>query len=877
MQLSEAAVQVYETTCRFLEEKRPQEAKAEAETILNYHKGDNGKHSSTTPMWKTCVSPFVKLEPSMLMDHLGLFISHYDQMQSTVASNVARLKTGLEFIDQTAQILKTEQSQAELLLPEMLEKTELRRQMSGSWERQKLATDKVTRGLELATTLVVTQRERLATVTQEYHDLIKDSRDAFNKIKLTLPVFHEACEDEEAGEENDDNDEKKMQEGDVQNEEEVAHTVDNVDDIDAEMVARRRLRKQIREFASLGRIPSSIYQLSECLGVILGIEPVEGRDEMDPDEIIMNYWENVAIQVKTAAFWRTLMTFDVRDVTEKMLSVLLPICRSPDFDKGLFASVHEVAGVLCEWVQNCTKFARDFVLALPKQAQLEREKELLKQAEVQVVKSKVEIYSQTTTAQQAGALRELSEQERQRADEKLHDTTSLLQLTSAAWKVLSSTREKWQQQYDAYAEFAQHWQGDLLLATAVIAYASCLNYSVHLQLHQLWTEAVAPHSLIPSSLRRPLHEIFRIRESELAKMTLNGVPSNDESTLESAVIALSCYRLPLLIDPYGVGSDWLKKHLGTGKLSVASGNSSTTDAGVWKEVETSIKRQTPLIIMDICRDRLQGLHSFLEAKRRAIFDAINHDISANRNGSGYRCWCYPPEDPMEELNPVDTAVFEFVSDACRVFFVYTDSNSTPEWMSKYLSQLTVIQFELTAPFVETQALQKLLESQGRLREVTEIRALQQEMVVCDEQIYGLEEELLEFFSTEQAEVVYSDNSKALRIVANRSAVNTLESTKAEATAKIRTHSDGLVSYVAVARRCLDAVWAWREFNFLDQGEFAFTDKMLPISWVWQLLVRAGETSNKNDTNLEEISAGISNLAATYERTKLAYTGARYVL
>ncbi|KAG4245243.1 hypothetical protein PC116_g6955 [Phytophthora cactorum] len=854
MQLSEAAVQVYETTCRFLEEKRPQEAKAEAETILNYHKGDNGKHSSTTPMWKTCVSPFVKLEPSMLMDHLGLFISHYDQMQSTVASNVARLKTGLEFIDQTAQILKTEQSQAELLLPEMLEKTELRRQMSGSWERQKLATDKVTRGLELATTLVVTQRERLATVTQEYHDLIKDSRDAFNKIKLTLPVFHEACEDEEAGEENDDNDEKKMQEGDVQNEEEVAHTVDNVDDIDAEMVARRRLRKQIREFASLGRIPSSIYQLSECLGVILGIEPVEGRDEMDPDEIIMNYWENVAIQVKTAAFWRTLMTFDVRDVTEKMLSVLLPICRSPDFDKGLFASVHEVAGVLCEWVQNCTKFARDFVLALPKQAQLEREKELLKQAEVQVVKSKVEIYSQTTTAQQAGALRELSEQERQRADEKLHDTTSLLQLTSAAWKVLSSTREKWQQQYDAYAEFAQHWQGDLLLATAVIAYASCLNYSVHLQLHQLWTEAVAPHSLIPSSLRRPLHEIFRIRESELAKMTLNGVPSNDESTLESAVIALSCYRLPLLIDPYGVGSDWLKKHLGTGKLSVASGNSSTTDAGVWKEVETSIKRQTPLIIMDICRDRLQGLHSFLEAKRRAIFDAINHDISANRNGSGYRCWCYPPEDPMEELNPVDTAVFEFVSDACRVFFVYTDSNSTPEWMSKYLSQLTVIQFELTAPFVETQALQKLLESQGRLREVTEIRALQQEMVVCDEQIYGLEEELLEFFSTEQAEVVYSDNSKALRIVANRSAVNTLESTKAEATAKIRTHSDGLVSYVAVARRCLDAVWAWREFNFLDQGEFAFTDKMLPISWVWQLLVRAGETSNKNDTNLEEVTA-----------------------
>ncbi|KAI9995464.1 hypothetical protein PInf_012529 [Phytophthora infestans] len=194
---------------------------------------------------------------------------------------------------------------------------------------------------------------------------------------------------------------------------------------------------------------------------------------MDPDETIMNYWANVAMQVNSTAFWKTLSTFDVRDVTEKMLSVLLPICRSPDFDKDLFATVHEVAGVLCEWVQKCTAFARDFVLALPKQAQLEREKELLKEAEKQVVKTKVEIYNQSTSAQQAGAQRDLSEQERQRADEKLHDSTSLLQLTT-------------------------------------------------------------PYSLTPSSLHRPLHEIFRIGESELAKMNLNGVQVDDESTLESA-------------------------------------------------------------------------------------------------------------------------------------------------------------------------------------------------------------------------------------------------------------------------------------------------------------------------------------------------------
>ncbi|KAF4134031.1 Dynein heavy chain region D6 P-loop domain [Phytophthora infestans] len=849
MKYSEAAVQVYEATCRFLEDQRTH---VTTKTLVN-HKSDSEESLNTTPLWDSTISPFVSLKPSMLMDHLSLFTAHYDQVHGTVSSNMARFKAGLEFIDQTAQILKTEQTQADLLLPEMLEKPELRRRMSGSWERERIATEKVTRALELATTLAVAQRERLAMVTHEYDNLIKDSRDAFDQIKSSLQKFHEACEDEDVDGENIATDGIEVGKGNT----------GSVNEVDTEMVARRRLHRQIREFASLNRIPSSIYQLSECIGVILGIEPVEGRDEMDPDETIMNYWANVAMQVNSTAFWKTLSTFDVRDVTEKMLSVLLPICRSPDFDKDLFATVHEVAGVLCEWVQKCTAFARDFVLALPKQAQLEREKELLKEAEKQVVKTKVEIYNQSTSAQQAGAQRDLSEQERQRADEKLHDSTSLLQLTSAAWKVLFSTREKWQQRYDAYTELAEHWKGDLLLATAVVSYASCLNYSVRLQLHRLWTEAVAPYSLTPSSLHRPLHEIFRIGESELAKMNLNGVQVDDESTLESAVIALNCYRSPLLIDPYGVAFDWLKKQLGAGKVAVASGNNTTTNAGVWKEVATSIKQQTSLIIMDICEDRLQGLHSFVESKRRAMFDAVNRGITVSRNGSGYCCWCYPPEDPTEETDAVETPAFEFRSDACRVFFVYTDSNVIPEWMSKYLSQLTVIQFELTASFVESQALHKVLESQGRLREVTEIRTLQQEMVIYDEQIYGLEEELLEFFNTEKTEVVYSDNSKALRIIANRRAANTLQSTKTEAMATIQTHWDSLKSYAAVARRCLDGVWAWREFNFLDNRDFACTEKLLPLSRVWQLLVRAGELSNKNDTNLEEVMACFTGCLQQY--------------
>ncbi|KAJ8552506.1 hypothetical protein ON010_g10041 [Phytophthora cinnamomi] len=271
--------------------------------------------------------------------------------------------------------------------------------------------------------------------------------------------------------------------------------------------------------------------------------------------------------------------------------------------------------------------------------------------------------------------------------------------------------------------------------------------------------------------------------------------------------------------------------------------------------------------MDVCKERLRSLHSFISAKRRARFDAVNHDFSTgNHDSGGYHCWCHLPVAIAETPDGIsggsgrtkanaavkDAPIFEFGSDACRVYLIYTDTHCPPNWLSVYLNQLTVIQFEITAPFVETQALQKLLESQGRLRELTEIRTLQQDMVICDEQIFELEEELLEFFSTEQAEQVYAVNSKAIRIVANRSAVHTLENTKTEANTKINAHWRSLAGYIAVSKRCLDAVWAWREFDVVrNDGN---DETIFSLSWIWELLIRAGGVSNKSNNNLEEVMA-----------------------
>ncbi|GMF37561.1 unnamed protein product [Phytophthora fragariaefolia] len=866
MQISEGATQVYHTTMCFV---------------------DTCSHKSNPCVDKQDSASLdrsvMQVDVSLLVDHVSLFGLHYDQVEHAISVNLARYKAGLEFIDQTARILKVEQTQAELLLPEVQHRTELRRRMSGSLERDKITSEKLAKALELASFLVVTQRERLATVTKEYQDLIRDSSDRFDEMKDTLREFHEAfaVEEEQVGEDNKIDEDEHVETA-VRTEDghtECLEEIESLSEVDTRIESRYRIRRLVCKFTSLERIPSSIYQLSECLGVLLGIDPVEGHDDMDPDEIIMNYWKNVAAEMEKSAFWEKLMTFDVPSkISEKMVSTLLPICRSPDFDKALFASVHEIAGVLCEWVQKCTTFARDFILAEPKRAQLQREQELLKQAEAQVIKSKMDLYEQINSSRHTNAMRDLSEIERQRADEKLQDTTSLLHLTKTAWKVLSSTRKNWQKRYNSYLKFATHWKGDLLLATATVVYASVFTREARLHLYQQWRDALST-PLVPSPLRKPLHEVFLVRETDLSKMNLNGLPVNDISAQENAVIALHSYRLPLLIDPYGIATDWLKRHLSAQKPTIVSANQRTTDAEVWKEVETSIRHDSVLILTDVCKERLQNFHSFIGAKRRALFDAVNHDISTgNRNSDGYHCWCSSPvgvsgtetltsdgASSGTEIEKVNSSlfsapIFEFGSDACRIFFIYTDTNYPPTWLSEYLNQLTVIQFEMTPQFVESRALQKILESQGRLRELTEIRTLQQDIVICDEQIFGLEEELLDFFSTEQADQLYADNSKALRIVANRSALHTLESTKSEANAKIRVHWTSLANYTAVAKRCLDAVCAWREFDMARY--YGSTEKTFALTWIWHLLVRAGEASSRT-SNLDEVMACFTSYLHQY--------------
>lgn len=864
--------------------------------------------------------PSPRLDPSLLLDQVGLFLKFADPLQRDIAANQAKYATGLTFLDSSEQILAAEHAQTQVLQPEMQKRTELTRRMSGSLEREQLASGKLDRALELAISLADAQQERLVHAEAEYRDLVSESMSAFAEMRTAIAVFHIAkCEELEAADTKGDNtvssslrDDSAQQRSDNDNDSVDVHSAETDTNTlsdsntqsteqtacedDSERELRQHRRALIKSFASLQPVPAALKQLAECLGLILKIEPVEARDELDPDEVFLDYWESVTGRAKTTAFWADLVAYDIEArVNDKILARILPVCTSPDFEVELFTSLHALAGQLCAYVKTWSTCARAILLAGPKFAQLVLEREAFASAQHAVHVRKREIATQQTTTTELNALRYVSELERKAVETRLQNNASTLQMATSVSKLLATSRTKWRAAYEYYTALSAQWIGDLMVGTSVVAYASSVNAHVRAVLRSQWSAELRRHSLVHSvNSSRGLNTLFLVDDLRVSRWHLDGLPIGDTSAVENAVIITSAYRFPVLIDPYGMATGWIKWcEVGGGTLQELSCNSVLDHASAsatWMALETAAKKQQAVLLTDFSEESAFHLRSLLGAKRRSLFEAVNRDISAlstsvgsssasntsgmsrfglngDTNAGSYLCWfeipaksdsvagsshsthrhrpqhrerfLSPSAIDSDSLSPPTTV--EFRSDAWRVYLVYSRTDSVPHWMLAYWSQLSIVTFDFSSALIEAQCLSRITSACGEQHVLTETHALRLDAIACQEQMDAIENEILDFFSTEPAERVYADVSKSLRVIGNRSALHTLANSKTEAESKILANSVALERHRMLLNRAVDVALTWRDVNSILKLETyrCFEDAdLLALPWVWTLLTRS---------------------------------------
>ncbi|KAF1336199.1 Dynein heavy chain, partial [Globisporangium splendens] len=680
VQFAQAAVQIYQSTRRFYDRvlESPvstKEGKGSANELL----GDVDEDDSSSPQLPSLDRPPpIQLDSSMLIAQICLFLKFLGRLSREITGNKSKYHMGLTFLEQTEQMLVAEQAQAEVLQPEMQKRADFTRRMSGTLEKEKITSIKLNHALDLATSLVEAQRGRLANVEAGYQELVKDSMVVFKQAQTNISVF-QIAKSEESDEEQgtvdspvsaqdnnatainaDNNTESGYtsvdsvqesvngQEG-LQPKGEEASVVEPLSDGELkERELKQHRRALIRSFAPFKPVPTALKQLAEYLGLIFGFQPVEARDELDPDEVFMGYWEGMSARLKTKAFWDGLIVFDVEArVNDKILGQVLPICISPDFEKEMFVSIH--------------------------------------------------------------------------------GTTS--------------------------------------------------------------------HS--PNKLQ-----------------VLNSQAASEES--------------------------------------------------LWNEIDTAAKKQNTLMVTDFCEESAFTLRSLIGAKRRALFEIVNRDISSisaaitgngntsmPRLGDGsdavnYPCWFQIPQSAkqhdgsttLQQQTQKAGVHTQGVRSVCRA------PHSEASRGASTLCTRNRIGARMDASI--RKPTQDLADAYGEQHLLTEIQTLQLDIMSYQEQIDAIENEILDFFSAKQSQDVYSEVSKVLRIVGNRSAMHTLESSKTESESKIRSNRTQLDRFAVLVHRGVDFAYAWRdiawvtnEMQLLANGRCGGgSDSWFVLPWVWNLLAKS---------------------------------------
>ncbi|KAJ0411588.1 hypothetical protein ATCC90586_004238 [Pythium insidiosum] len=641
-QLSQACVGIFSRTRLELEKWRSaatngsdtaDDAAANAHDTAKLEKGD------TLLAWYDRQASALAIEPSVMVEQISLFTTYWPRLQREVEASKAKYQAGLEFIARTEQMLAVEQSQQQILQPEMEKRTAVTRRMSGNLEKEKLTAVKLNKALEMEAAMVDSQRERLQLVEREYAELVGESRSAFELKCQAMLVFQEAVSHPETPDQAiaAATASETIQEsgGESQAPASVSAPApsEKAEQGPHDAAARRLRWVLIKSFVSILHVPTSLRQLAECIGVIFGIEPIEARDELDPDEIVLDYWESVTARLQTPEFWDALVHFDMRRrMNEQVVARVLPICTAPDFESSMFSAIHELAGILCEWVQACATFARDFVLAEPKFAQLSHERAAYAASIAQLKAREAEMQAQANATTHVHAMRELSEQERKEIEDKLKDNSSTLQITTSVWNVLQSSKRRWRESLDHYTEFNVQAMGDLLLATAAVVYGGALTAQARSALRAHWADELNQRFLMHSPCHAPrlLSDAFLVDPRTLARWTMDGIPAHDPVALESAVILSHSFLLPFIIDPFGMASEWIaKQEAGTGFRRLSA---STRDSDeLWQDVVRSIKKKRSMLIENVDERCLYDLLSLVQAKRRTRFDALNRDLSTLAN------------------------------------------------------------------------------------------------------------------------------------------------------------------------------------------------------------------------------------------------------
>ncbi|KAF2072162.1 hypothetical protein CYY_006521 [Polysphondylium violaceum] len=339
-------------------------------------------------------------------------------------------------------------------------------------------------------------------------------------------------------------------------------------------------KKHLDEIKALPKPPAPVKLAMEAVCLMLN-----GGKKLD--------WTEIRKKIMEPTFISSIVNFDTKkNVTAKVREGLKEYLKDPSFDYEVVNRASKACGPLVKWTVAQATYSEILDRVKP----LREEVEQLESAATELKVKQSEIVTTIEGLEKSIALykeeyatlirdTELIKSEMTKVKTKVERSIALLDN-------LSSERGRWEQQSENFQTQMATVVGDVVLASAFLAYIGFFDQNFRNDLMKKWMARLDQvginfkHDLsVPDFLSKP---------EERLNWHANSLPS-DELCVENAIMLKRYNRYPLVIDPSGQAMEFLMNQYADKKIN----KTSFLDSSFMKNLESALRFGCPLLVQDV--------------------------------------------------------------------------------------------------------------------------------------------------------------------------------------------------------------------------------------------------------------------------------------
>ena len=335
-------------------------------------------------------------------------------------------------------------------------------------------------------------------------------------------------------------------------------------------------KNSISEIKGYSKPPPAVEKVLSCVMTLL-------RKPID--------WASSKKVIGETSFLSSLKSFDKANVKDSIIIKVKKYVTNPSFAAEEISKISKAAGALCFWCHAIYIYAGVAKDVAPKRARLKAAQNSLTVKQKDLAKSRNDLRIIVRKVEKLKKQYDTSVEKKNRLKLEADDLESILSRAEKLINGLSGEFTRWQQSVLVLERSLTNLIGDTLIASGFMSYAGPFDTAYRKMLMKQWT-AVVQKKKIPFSDNFSF-SCFLSDPSTVRDWNIQGLPTDNYST-ENAVIVSRCRRWPLLIDPQGQASKWVRK-MENEKLSVID----LKMKDFLRVLENAVSNGLPVLLQDI--------------------------------------------------------------------------------------------------------------------------------------------------------------------------------------------------------------------------------------------------------------------------------------